>query len=372
MVLSLALPAARVPPSEKRGGWVEELVIGVPARDEAASIVGLADALELGSVQLGEAARCELVMAYQRGEDDTLERWQSRRLGIPRRVLHCPDGLVGKGRNVKLLMQHALETGAHLLLVDADLRSYPASNVSLFARAERLDQAGLVLPLWCRPRGQGNSTDFVACPLLFAAFGARVRQPLAGQMLLSRELLATIDVDGLPDDYGIDIAITMHALDRGLPVTQVVTPFPEHEGGGGSHRIMAEVVAPLLRRVATGVGTDRSDVRWADNFWDQLPPPPRSSRSLEDLIGQFVPEEEAKRWRKLFDAPPEVVRDLWCDRLSEALRGARSGDPIAELVAPLVYPFLVHAEFRRRLNVDLDSAEAYVADLGHRLALAVA
>ena len=51
---------------------MEELVIGVPARDEGATIAALADALELGAARLGEAVRCELVLAYQSGADDTL------------------------------------------------------------------------------------------------------------------------------------------------------------------------------------------------------------------------------------------------------------------------------------------------------------
>ena len=350
---------------------MEALVIGVPARDEGATIAQLAEALELGCVSMGEATRCELVLAHQSGRDDTLGRWESRRARIPHRVLHCPEGLTGKGRNVKLLIRHALRTRANLLLVDADLRSYPPTNVSLFVRGERLEQAGLVLPLWCRPRGQGNSTDFLACPLLFAIYGARIRQPLAGQMLLSRRLLATIDVDSLPDDYGIDVAITMHALDQGLPVTQVVAPFPEHDGGPNSHRIMADVAGAVLRRLSNEPVTRRPDVGWPERYWERLPMPPPSSRSLEGLIEQLASAERWPRWRELLDAPAEVIRDLWCDHLAAAVRGARSGEPVAQLLAQLVFPFLVHAERRRRLPVDRAGAERYVADFSDRLAAAV-
>ncbi len=130
---------------------MEELIIGVPARDEGATVAALAEALELGSARLGEAIRCELVLAYQSGADDTLDQWQSRHFRIPQEVLRCPDGLTGKGRNVKLLLHHAKAARAHLLLVDADLRAYPPSNVGLFVRPERLPRSGLVLPLWSRP-----------------------------------------------------------------------------------------------------------------------------------------------------------------------------------------------------------------------------
>jgi hypothetical protein len=225
---------------------VEKLVIGVPAREEGATIAELAGALELGAAWLGEGTRSELVLAHQPGGDDTLDRWQSHRFRVANRVLHGPDGASGKGRNIKRLIRHALEAEAHLLLVDADLRSYPPSNVGLFVATDRLSRGGMVLPLWCRPSGEGNSTDFLACPMLFAIFGARVRQPLAGHMLLTRRMLGTIPVDALPDEYGVDVALTMHALNEGLPLDQVVVPFPGHDAGGNSHRIMEDVARMVL------------------------------------------------------------------------------------------------------------------------------
>ncbi len=350
---------------------MEGLVIGVPAHDEGETIAALADALSLGAARLGEAIKCELVLAYQSGTDDTLGQWESRPFRIANRVLRCPDGVSGKGCNVKLLIRHAQQTGAHLLLVDADLRSYPASNVGLFVGQEDLAHAGLTLPLWSRPRGQGNSTDYLACPLLFAAFRARVRQPLAGQMLLSRRFLASLDVDELPDDYGIDVALTMHGLDTRLPVTQVVTPFPDHQGGGNSLRIMANVAVTMFKRLSRGSLSERRDVVWPERFWDGLSAPPPSARSLQGLIEQLAPPGPAGRWRDLMDRDPDVIRDLWCDHLAAAVRDARGGEPPEEVVGRLSYPFLVHAEYRRRLAVGRSSAESYVTDLGERLAAAI-
>lgn len=350
---------------------MNHLVIGVPARNEGATIAQLADRLELGSASLGEATRCELALAYQSSSDDTLERWESRRFRLPHRVLQCPEGSTGKGRNVKLLIRHALDTKADLLLVDADLRSYPPDNVRRFVDAEPPGQGGLILPLWCRPRGQGNSTNFLACPLLLAAFGARVRQPLAGQMLLSQRFLSTIDLDQLPDDYGVDLVLTMAALDRGVPVTQVPVPFPEHEGGGNSHRIMADVAVAALQRLADGPVTSRADVRWPDRYWEGLAWPPPALRSLEPLIHELVAPGELERARELLLAPPAVVQDLWCGQLAAAIGGARRGEPVARLVESLALPFLVHAEYRRRVEVDLAGAEAYVESLGRQLARAL-
>ena len=91
--------------------------------------------------------------------------------------------------------------------------------------------------------GQENTTKYLASPLLRAAFDACVRQPIAGQMLLDQQLLAALDLAGLPDDFGIDLAITIAALSLGHNVGQVVVASPTHTSRGpdNSERVMLDV-----------------------------------------------------------------------------------------------------------------------------------
>jgi hypothetical protein len=347
---------------------VEELVIGVPAHEEGETIVDMARSLERGSASLGEGIRCELVLAYQQGLDETLQRWESFPFRIRSNILYCPRGLTGKGRNVKALIDHARGVGGHLLLVDADFRSYPPANIGRFVSLERLSRGGMVLPLWCRSPGQGNSTDFFACPLIYAATGARVRQPLAGHMLLTKRMLDGIDIDSLPDDYGIDVALTIHALSQGLSVDQVLLPMPQHDGGGNSHRIMCDVAGAMLSRLANGSVRQRTDVTWPDHWWDGQLSQSTTPRSLLGLIAQMVPTNEIDEMTALFDCSPGEVEEFWCARLADAFHKARAGIELSTVVTDLVGPFLVHAEYRRRLEVGLPGAEAYVLSLGLRLA----
>ena len=185
---------------------MRHLVIGIPARNEATTIVALAGAIEDGAALLGEVATVELVLAYQDSDDDTLGRFVARRSRIPQRVLRSPAGISGKGRNVKLLIEHAVASDADLLLVDGDMRDYAPSDVARFVAAGYDNRWDMVLPLWCRPWGHANVTNYLAVPLLHALFGARVRQPLAGQRLLARHWLRRLAPTLLPDDYGVDIA----------------------------------------------------------------------------------------------------------------------------------------------------------------------
>jgi hypothetical protein len=346
---------------------MQRLVIGIPARNEAATIAGLAGALEQGAAMLGEGVCCELVLAHQPGADDTLTQWESHQFRLPNRVLPGPVGDVGKGRNVKRLICHAREQGAHLLLVDGDLSSYQPATVSSFASYARLVRGGLVLPLWCRPHGEGNSTDFLACPLIFSCYGARIRQPLAGQRLLSTGLLDVLDDDRLPDDYGIDVALTVQALAEDRPVYQVAVPFPDHAAGTNSAEIMGDVARTLLGLGSEGCRVNRTDVDWPHNWWSGQARAAPSPRSLLPQLNSASGGRSGS-WSSFFRSAPHQVRDFWCEAVVGAVRLARTGLEPRRLAADLVQPFIAHAEYRRRMDGDLDRSEAYVADLGYRMA----
>jgi hypothetical protein len=346
---------------------MQRLVIGIPARNEAATIAGLVDALEQGAAMLGEGVCSELVLANQPGDDDTLARWESHHFRLPNRVLHGPDGDVGKGRNVKRLICHAREQGAHLLLVDGDLSSYQSAAVSSFGSYRRLVRGGLVLPLWCRPHGEGNSTDFLACPLIFCCYGARIRQPLAGQRLLSTGVLDVLDDDRLPDDYGIDVALTVQALAADRPIYQVPVPFPDHAAGSNSAEIMGDVARTLLGLGSEDRRFNRADVDWPDNWWSGQSRAAPAPRSLLPHLNSASGGRPGS-WSSFFNAAPNQVRDFWCQTVIAAVRLARTGLDPRRLAADLVQPFMAHAEYRRRLDGDLDRSEAYVADLGYRMA----
>lgn len=350
------------------------LLIGVPARNEAERIVELAARVELGASMLDRSVDRQLALAYQPSDDDTLELFTTRSARIPQVVLRSPEPVVGKGANVKLLIRRALDAHAdHLLLVDADLGDYDPTNICRVVEAAHRDQLDLVLPLWCRPHGQGNTTNYLASPLLYATHRAKVRQPLAGHMLLGRSLLERIDVDALPDDYGIDIMLTLTALSAGAAVGQVGLVSPAHPSkAGNSERIMVEVATTMLRALSGMRLPNRSDVEWPDEYWAAWEWPRNGACEIEhvDHSPEHAPSEvELQSWLALGDAADDQLADMWADELADAVRRCRSPHPdIAGIVADLVHPFFVHAEYRVRRGASVAALERYVADLGLRLA----
>jgi hypothetical protein len=350
------------------------LLIGIPARNEADSIVALAERLEWGAAALGTSCDTRLALAYQSSDDDTLDRFVARPSVVPQLVLESPDGVAGKGANVKLLLRRALEDGDdYLLLVDADLTNYDPCNVArAVAFAERnADQ--LVLPLWPRPQMQANTTNYFACPLTFATCGARIRQPIAGHMLLGRALLERLDIDALPDDFGVDVVMTLTALRDHARVGQVELVAPDHPSKtGNSERVMVQVATALLRALASMPGIDRRDVTWPDRYWQRWSWPRNAGIApdyVDVILQRSASEPDLARWLAFGEAGDDAVAEMWCDNLADAVRRARSPHPdLARIVDDLVCPFFVHAEHRARRVGSVAELEAYVSDLALRLA----
>ena len=335
---------------------MRNLVIGIPARNEGATIVALAEALEKGALLLGEVATVELVLAYQDSDDNTLGHFLSHRSRIPQLVLRSPAGTSGKGRNVKLLIQHAITQGADLLLVDGDMRDYAPGDVARFVAAGYDNRWDLVLPLWCRPWGHANVTNYLAAPLLRALYGASVRQPLAGQRLLTHGWLCRLSPTLFPDDYGIDIALTLALLDSGGSLGQVVMPRVDHDDRQlNSRTILIEVARAALQRVAAGPTRDRSDVAVPEGYVRHLawPDDEKAEHASTTAGSSGLPERERS----------------WLDALVTAVGQARTGADPNTLATQLSHPFFDYADRRRREpRPEIADAEAHVWELGDRVA----
>ena len=350
------------------------LLIGIPARNEADSIVALAERLECGAALLGTSCDTRLALAYQASDDDTLDRFVTRPTALPQLVLESPAGVAGKGANVKLLLRRALEDGDdYVLLVDADLQDYDPWNVARAVALAECNAGDLVLPLWPRPQMQANTTNYLACPLTFATCGARIRQPIAGHMLIGHSLLEQLDIDALPDDFGVDVVITLTALREHARIGQVDLVAPDHPSKtGNSERVMVQVATSLLRALATMPRVDRRDVTWPDRYWEHWSWP-RNGGIEPDYVGVILEhaasEADLARWLAFGEAGDEAIAEMWCDNLAEAVRRVRSPHPdLSRIVDDLVCPFFVHAEHRARRVGSVAELEAYVSDLSLRLA----
>jgi len=193
----------------------------LPARDEAATIGEILDPV-LG---LAEAGAVDQVVVVDDSSDATAEIAHARGAEVHRQCdLRTEAGpVLGKGD----AMWRALEVlrGDVVVYMDCDSRDFGDHFVR-----------GLMGPLACggseaffvkgfyrrpfdsgaggpRPEGGGRVTELTARPLLAAFYPelASVRQPLAGEIAVRRELLEALP---FTTGYGVDVGLLIDAWER--------------------------------------------------------------------------------------------------------------------------------------------------------------
>ena len=152
-------------------------------------------------------------------------------------------------------------------------------------------------------------------------------------MLLRRRLIEQLDVDALPDDYGIDITLTLSALACDARIGQVGLYPPEHPTKeGNSERVMIEVATAGLRALDETHALDRHDVVWPDRYWAGWEWPRNGgieSDHIDVILRHAGSDAELESWLELGDATDDEVAEMWCNHLADAVRRSRA--PHADL-----------------------------------------
>lgn len=215
-----------------------DTVLGIPTRNEAATIADVARTADEGLAELCPSGDGVIVLADNGSTDGTVDRFLETPLRSRTEVVRTAAEGTGKGSNVFALIEKSLELGARrLVLLDGDVRSVRPDWVCTLARASDGPEPRMVLPVYRRNRYEATSTNHLVRPLLAAAFGAYVQQPIGGDFAFNRAFLERVGAWRRPQSanlYGIDVWLTANALRSGLrlieaPLGRKVhnSPFPK-------------------------------------------------------------------------------------------------------------------------------------------------
>ncbi|MER6916073.1 hypothetical protein ABT354_30755 [Streptomyces sp. NPDC000594] len=226
----------------------------LPSRNEPTTIAAVTTAVDAA---LG-GARTVIVHADSSDTPDTATRFAATATRATKMPL---TGLTrGKGSQILTAARHpAMATAEVLLIADTDTQTpEPEVYRALLNRV----RAGAALAIADYPRhwDEANLTNHLARPLIAAATGIDVPQPLAGDLALSRRALAAVlrAAETLPpgltacvDGYGIDAYLLLTAVTCG-PVTSVRFNRPKRHAGSFSHlpAIYHQAVPVLLHLTA--------------------------------------------------------------------------------------------------------------------------
>ena len=128
----------------------------------------------------------------------------------------------GKGKNLLKLFKLCVDLGAkYAATIDSDITSSRDDWPRLLLEPIMKKGCDYVAPVYARSRYDGTITINLAYPIIYAVFGARVRQPIGGEFGVSRRLCQHyIKQPIVPAvyQYGIDIFMTAHAVGGGFKV----------------------------------------------------------------------------------------------------------------------------------------------------------
>ncbi len=208
-----------------------EIVVGIPSYKEADSIGHVVAQVDAGLQKYFGRKDCVIINVDNNSPDDTRGAFLKAKTRQPKMYISTPEGVRGKGRNIRNLLEAGVELGARAIaMVDADLTSITPAWIQYLVEPVYMDH-DYVIPIYVRHKYDGTITNNIAYPLTRVLYGLRTRQPIAGDFgfsgKLARAYLTEKTWDENVSEFGIDIWMTTIAISRGFKVCQAFMGAPK-------------------------------------------------------------------------------------------------------------------------------------------------
>ena len=137
----------------------------------------------------------------------------------------------GKGAGVMTIFEIAhVSQAKSVVLMDGDLLSVKPVWIQTIANPIIYGRADLTVPYYIRDKNDGVITNNLVYPFTRALYGLDIRQPIAGEYALSKNLYELLRNHPLfPPDFGVDIFILTVAAAEGLYVKEGLYSLKIHE-----------------------------------------------------------------------------------------------------------------------------------------------
>lgn len=210
-----------------------DLVIGIPSYNESDSIKKVTEVVDCGIRKYFPNLQSVIVNADNDSEDNTKEAFLSSQTITDKIYINTGKNPAGKGKNVLKLIEFANKNNAKaIVLFDADVTSIKGDWVHKLASPILSSGFDLVTPLYRRNRMEGNTTNHLMYPYIYAIYGTKVQQPIGGEFALSKKLYRLVQRRNKYESvfqYGIDIFITALAIKNNFKLEQVYLGRKAHK-----------------------------------------------------------------------------------------------------------------------------------------------
>ncbi|KYK20557.1 hypothetical protein AYK25_04585 [Thermoplasmatales archaeon SM1-50] len=175
----------------------------------------------------------------------------------------------GKGAGVRTIIEIAHETDVKcVVLIDGDLLSIKPVWIQTITNAIIYGRADLTVPYYIRDKYDGVITNNLVYPFTRALYGFDVRQPIAGEFGLSKNLYEILRTHPLfPPDFGVDIFIVTVAAAKEMKVKEGLYSLKIHEST--THYLEPEkLLIPMFKKVT---GSMFELAHYYEDYWKYRP-----------------------------------------------------------------------------------------------------
>jgi glycosyltransferase involved in cell wall biosynthesis len=209
-----------------------ELIVGMPSLNEAGTIANVAAQAAIALSEHFSEYSSVIINCDNNSTDGTREAFMNAETGaIPRIYITTPEGIKGKGNNIRNLFKKALTLDAKaIVIIDSDLRNIsPLWIKKLFEPL--LKGFEYVTSLYMRHKHDDLLCSLLAYPFTRCLYGRRVKQPMGGEFGLSTAMVKEALKSPLWNEdvsqFGIDLWMTTTAINAGMQICQVYLGAPK-------------------------------------------------------------------------------------------------------------------------------------------------
>ena len=265
-----------------------DILVGVLCKDVEATILNVLNVINEGLYRYFPDHKLAIVVSDGNSSDKTkdivnlFQPYSNINLIITNDIVN-----IGKGAGVITIFEIAHNCEAKsIILIDGDLLSVKPGWIQTIANPIVYGRADLTVPYYIRDKNDGVITNNLVYPFTRALYGIDIRQPIAGEYAISKNLYELLRKHPLfPPDFGIDIFILTVAAAEGLYIKEGLFSLKIHES---TTRYLEpeKFLIPMFRKVTNSMFTL---TKYYEKYWKIKPKLWRTKYHRESFSKKPIP-----------------------------------------------------------------------------------
>jgi glycosyltransferase involved in cell wall biosynthesis len=247
-----------------------DIMVGVLCKNVEATLLNVLNVINEGLYQHFPDYKKAIVISEGLSEDRTAEVVDLfRPYSSIDKIVAQDINNGGKGAGIRTIIEIAHKTDAKcVVLIDGDILSIKPVWIQMITNPIIYGRADLTVPYYIRDKYDGVITNNLVYPFTRAVYGLDIRQPIAGEFCLSKNLYEILRIHPLfPPDFGVDIFIVTVAAAKEMKVKEGLYSLKIHES---TTRYLEpeKLLVPMFKKVT---GSMFELAKYYEDYWKYRP-----------------------------------------------------------------------------------------------------